>query len=127
MGAKQAATIALAVRGPLDRSDLPGLFRRVCGALELSGARFAVCDVSGLAADAVAADALARLALAARRRGCQVSLRGSSEQLRELLAFMGLEDVLPEEATSPAGGEARTAGADAGARGRTSARRSARP
>jgi ABC-type transporter Mla MlaB component len=121
MGAKQAATVALAVRGPLERSDLPGLYERVCRLLEDSGAAAAVCDVAGLAADAVAADALARLALAGRRRGCQVSLRGSSERLRELLAFMGLAEVLPEvaAATSPAAAGGRRSGADAGARGRT--------
>src|SRR5437764_1451847 len=119
MCARPSATIAFAVRGPLERSDLPGLYARVCGLLDRSGATSAICDVTGLAGDAVAADALARLALAGRRRGCEVSLRGSSARLRELLAFMGLDSVLPEDATSPAGAGGRTAGADAGARGRT--------
>jgi len=44
----------------------------------------------------VAVDALARLQLAARRRGCQVRLRRAPNELRELLAFMGLRDILPE-------------------------------
>jgi ABC-type transporter Mla MlaB component len=52
------------------------------------------CDVSGLAADLLAIDVLARLALAARRRGRQVRLRGASAELRALIAFAGLEDVL---------------------------------
>ena len=47
------------------------------------------------APDAVTCDALARLQLAAKRLGCQVRLRNASPELRELVAFMGLEDVLP--------------------------------
>lgn len=123
MGANRAATIVTVVRGPLERSDLPGLYRRICGLLERSGAVCLICDVPGLAADAVAADALARLALAGRRRGCRVVLRGSTPALRDLLRFMGLADVLPEAEplTSPGAAEARTAEADAQVRGRTSA------
>jgi ABC-type transporter Mla MlaB component len=52
--------------------------------------------VDGVASDAVTVDALARLQLAARRHGCQVRLRGASMELRELVAFMGLRDVLPD-------------------------------
>ena len=58
-----------------------------------------VCDVCGIDTNAVTVDALARLQLAARRHGGQVMLRGASEDLRELVAFMGLQDVLPEEAS----------------------------
>jgi len=54
----------------------------------------ALCDVCGVAADAVTVDALARLQLAARRHGCQVRLRGASDELRDLVAFMGLQDVV---------------------------------
>jgi ABC-type transporter Mla MlaB component len=43
----------------------------------------------------VTVDALARLQLAARRHQCQVRLRGASNELRALVAFMGLGDVLP--------------------------------
>jgi len=32
----------------------------------------------------------------ARRHDCQVRLRGASEELRELLTFMGLDAVLPD-------------------------------
>jgi hypothetical protein len=41
-------------------------------------------------------EALARLQLVARRIGCQVRLRGASGELLELVAFMGLSDVLPD-------------------------------
>jgi ABC-type transporter Mla MlaB component len=64
--------------------------------LEGSGAAIALCDVRGVQADAVTVDALGRLQLAARRHGCHVRLRGASDELRALLDFMGLTDVLPE-------------------------------
>jgi ABC-type transporter Mla MlaB component len=96
MGTSAPETVAFAVRGPLARSDLPGLCDRVCELLASTSAGTAFCDVSGVEPDAVAADALARLQLAARRRGCQVRLRNASRELRTLLAFMGLSDVLPE-------------------------------
>jgi hypothetical protein len=52
--------------------------------------------VGGIPADAAIVDALARLQLVARRRGCGVILRGASRELLELVSFMGLSDVLPE-------------------------------
>jgi len=42
----------------------------------------------------VSVDALARLQLAARRHRCRIELRNASSELRDLIAFMGLEDVL---------------------------------
>lgn len=87
---------AFAIWGPIGREDLPGLCDRVCALLtEHDGARVAWCDVEGVQADAVCVDALARLQLAARRHRCQVRLRGCSRELRELVGFMGLRDVLP--------------------------------
>jgi ABC-type transporter Mla MlaB component len=56
-----------------------------------------LCDASGLHADAATVDALARMQLTARRQGAQIRLVGASEDLRNLIAFMGLEDVLPVE------------------------------
>jgi ABC-type transporter Mla MlaB component len=56
----------------------------------------ALCDVSDASADMVTVDALARLQLAARRNGCQVQLRHASAELRGLVQFMGLQDVLPD-------------------------------
>jgi ABC-type transporter Mla MlaB component len=88
--------ITFAVRGPIARADLPGLCERVCGLLERNAAGVALCDVRGVDPDAVTIDALARLQLAARRHGCQVRLRHASSELLELLAFMGLTDVLPD-------------------------------
>ena len=96
MAASVSQTVAFAIRGPVERTDLPGLCERVCSLLELSGADVVVCDVRGIEPDAVTADALARLQLAAVRRGCQVRLRSASTDLLDLLAFMGLSDVLPD-------------------------------
>jgi ABC-type transporter Mla MlaB component len=89
-------TLAFAVGGPIARADVPALCDRVCGLLETSGAAVAVCDVSGAQPDAVTVDALARLQLAARRHGCQVRLCNASRELCELVAFMGLADVLTD-------------------------------
>jgi ABC-type transporter Mla MlaB component len=88
-------TIAFAIRGPIARDDLPGLCKRVCAILERSGAVAAVCDVCGIVPDAVTVEALARLQLAARKYHCRVELRQASSDLRDLVAFMGLRDVLP--------------------------------
>jgi ABC-type transporter Mla MlaB component len=68
----------------------------VCAVLSSAPNEVLVCETSNVQADAVAVDALARLALGARRHGCQVRLRGASKELRELVEFMGLESVLPE-------------------------------
>ena len=52
------------------------------------------CDVSTLAAEAAAVDALARLALVARRLGCPLKVRRASPELRDLVEFCGLSDAL---------------------------------
>jgi ABC-type transporter Mla MlaB component len=96
MAAPAPEAMTFAITGPIARGDLPGLCARVCALLERSSSPVALCDVAGVGVDAVTVDALARLQLAAQRRGCRVRLRNASPDLRELVAFMGLEDVLPE-------------------------------
>jgi ABC-type transporter Mla MlaB component len=55
-----------------------------------------VCDVAAIApVDLTTVDGLARLALALRRLGRAVVLRNASEELRDLVALAGLDDVLP--------------------------------
>ena len=61
--------LAFAVTGPIARGDLPGLCDRVCRLLDERKPGIAFCDVRGVPVDAVTVDALARLQLAARRRG----------------------------------------------------------
>jgi ABC-type transporter Mla MlaB component len=89
-------TVTLSIRGPLERTDLPGLIERTCALFESSSFDVLRCEVAGVAADVVAVDALARLALTARREGCYVRLCGASDELRALVAFMGLAEVLRE-------------------------------
>jgi len=95
MSAEAPPTIAFAIHGPIARTDLPGLCERVCALLSGSGADVALCDVRDIGVDAVTVDALARLQLAAGRQSCSVRLRNASPALLELIAFMGLGDVLP--------------------------------
>jgi ABC-type transporter Mla MlaB component len=87
----------LAIRAPLQREDLPGLFARTCALLQLAAPRLLSVEVAQIEPDAVALDALARLALAARRHGCAVRLHGASSQLGLLIEFAGLADALPSE------------------------------
>jgi ABC-type transporter Mla MlaB component len=61
-----------------------------------AGRKVVLCDVRDADPDAATVDALARLQLAARRQGCEVRLRRASDELRELLGFMGLAEVLPQ-------------------------------
>ena len=96
MAEPRPTTLVFTITGPISRSDLPGLSDRVCALLGAGGPDVAVCAVSGVRADAVTVDALARLQLGARRHRCQVRLRNASKELLELVAFMGLRDVLPE-------------------------------
>lgn len=88
-------TISFEIRGPLLRGELPALYARFCAVVTEHAPELVLCDVGGIAADAVAVDALARMQLAARRNRCTVRLCNASQPLRELVAFMGLRDVLP--------------------------------
>jgi len=56
-----------------------------------------VCDVGALVPDAFTIDTLARLQLMARRHGFEIRLRDASSELRDLLDFVGLRDVLRVE------------------------------
>jgi hypothetical protein len=57
--------------------------------------------VAGLAADVATVDALARLALVARRSACEVRLRGASPELLKLVELGGLAGVLRAEEPYP--------------------------
>lgn len=95
MAMLEPRTITFAVYGPIDRADLPGLCARICRLFERTEPDVAFCNVAGVPADAVTVDALARLQAAAHGSGCSVRLRHAPGELLELVAFMGLEDVLP--------------------------------
>jgi ABC-type transporter Mla MlaB component len=79
---------------------LPTAARRLKGghARTRAGRCLVDWDVKDLRADAATVDALARLQLAARRQGARIGLYGATAELRELIGFMGLQEVLPIEA-----------------------------
>jgi hypothetical protein len=94
MAAPAPQTVALPIGGPLSRADLPVLCERARSLLEESGAEVILCNVAEAAADAVTLDALARVHLAARRRGCDTHVQGASGELLALLDFAGLRRLL---------------------------------
>jgi hypothetical protein len=53
------------------------------------------CDVRCLAATAATVDALARIQLEALRLGCRIRLQNAAPELLDLIALIGLEQVLP--------------------------------
>jgi ABC-type transporter Mla MlaB component len=86
--------VVLTLSGPISRSDLTGLRDRIDALLDDDEASHLLCDVARVEASAVTVDALAYLHLAALRCGCGVRIRGASGELRELVALVGLADVL---------------------------------
>jgi hypothetical protein len=94
MGAPAPDQVCFEVHGPIARRDLSGLCNRVRSVLRERGPGDVLCDVQTVEPDAVTVDALARLQLAARRNGCRVRLCNASPELLELVAYLGLDDVI---------------------------------
>ena len=82
------------IRGPLARRDLPGLYARVCALLAEAAGGVLLCDISEVAIDAVAVEALARLQLGARRHRARVRINNPPDELHELLELFGLAGVI---------------------------------
>jgi hypothetical protein len=92
---RQPNTIVL-VLDSLDPADIAPLIEHVVPGTGPDAPALIMCDLARLTdADIGTVDALARLALRARRLGCSISLRDPSSELCELVAFAGLGDVLP--------------------------------
>jgi anti-anti-sigma regulatory factor len=73
----------------------------VIGVREQTPRLIVVVDVSGLTdPDQRTLDGLIRLQLQARRLGASIRLRNARSELVELLALLGLSEVLPELAES---------------------------
>jgi ABC-type transporter Mla MlaB component len=84
------------VGNPLDRAEERRLHQHLHVLLEHGGPTSVACEVSALSMpDIGAVAALARLQLTARRLGSSILLRHASVELLELLAFVGLANVLP--------------------------------
>jgi ABC-type transporter Mla MlaB component len=98
MAVPRRLTPHITIHSPLTRADLPGLYRRVCARLEAEDPVVMFCGLEEFTdADAVTVDALARLQLAGHRHGCEIRLCHASPALRELIALMGLSEVLALE------------------------------
>jgi ABC-type transporter Mla MlaB component len=98
MGAPTGTTTVFTIRGPLGRSDLPGLCARLQTVLTQSDAAVALCEMdASVEPDLVAIDALARLQIGARGIGRGFRLRGIPSPVHELLAFVGLGNVVTGE------------------------------
>lgn len=90
----EPTTGVLAIGSPA-RVDVPALCERLRLLVEHRHVEVVVLDVRALTADLVAMEALARLALTARRLGRRVALHRPSCELEALLAWCGLADALP--------------------------------
>lgn len=91
------ATI-LELSGQLDRTDLPAFREQARAAIGRSEADQVVCDLGRLGRpDAATVEALAWVQLEARRLGRRVVFRDACGELRDLVAFVGLDEALPCE------------------------------
>ena len=94
--AHDPSTIELTLAGRVDRSDAARLGREVRSLLDGQRVTRIICDLGSVSqSDVAVVDALCRMRLAARRRGCQLRLRNASGPLLELLVLIGLTDVMP--------------------------------
>lgn len=80
---------------PADVAPLCDRARRLLADLAASGGDPVICEVGTLRANLAAVDAVARLALAARRLDRGVRLHDAPPALRELLDLAGLASVVP--------------------------------
>jgi anti-anti-sigma regulatory factor len=89
-------TVVLVVEATIGAADARALADRMHALIEGQARRLVLCDVTVIVRpDIATVDALARLALGARRAGCRVGLRHASPELRNLLALAGLGQILP--------------------------------
>ena len=90
------STIVICIDGPITRGDVATLCENLRRALAANPVDVVVYDVGSLVdPDLVAVDALARLQLTAKRHGCSIRLRHADDELRALLALVGLRQILP--------------------------------
>lgn len=110
--------IVLVIAGRVTPADAPRLSGELCAELSAGTAvretgaspyddtapAEVICDVSGLVQPSLAAvEVLARLQLAARRRGRRLRLRGAGRELRLLLDLVGLGGIAQRTAGEPDG------------------------
>ena len=91
----EPSVAVLVVAREIADGDVRRLCERLAAVVAGSDAEVVVCDVRGLPADIASVDALARLALTARRLGRRIRLQRASAELERLVAFAGLAGALP--------------------------------
>lgn len=95
-----SATV-LVISGRVTPADIPALSEQIRVLIEGDNTHLVVCDVKALVhPDAAAVDLLARAQLDARRSGREIQLFQAGDELQELLALMGLGNVVPLYAQS---------------------------
>jgi anti-anti-sigma regulatory factor len=83
----------LEIGGRIDQARFDELIRRATALLMHDDEL--ICDVHAVAEpDAATVDALARVQVLVKRSGREMLVRGVDNQLRDLILFMGLDDVL---------------------------------
>jgi anti-anti-sigma regulatory factor len=99
-GPRPAALIVCTLRPPIARIEIPGMCADLAGVLRGRTGVLVWCDADTCTqVDAVILEALLCLHLTVRRTGNRLRLRGASAELRDLLAFTGLAQVLAGEAS----------------------------
>lgn len=93
----EPSRVVIVIDDRIATADILKLWKRVRILLRAGrDAHVIICDVGALRdPDAVTVDALARLQLTVRRGGREVRILDARAELHELLALMGLLDVLP--------------------------------
>ena len=95
------SAISFAVGATLTRAAIPALCANLAEVLRGRDRGVVVCDVTGVRADVVAIEALARLGLTARRHGWRLVVTGGGADLLELADLLGLTDPLFEPVGQP--------------------------
>lgn len=84
------ATVVLRLPGPLTDDVVRSSSETLRARLSAGGVTRVVCHLDRVGSDLAAVDALARLALTARRAGAAFDLHGSDADLSALLHLVGL-------------------------------------
>jgi ABC-type transporter Mla MlaB component len=89
-------TTTFTLDGPVDRAEIPALCERLRTTLARGDDGPVVFDIRSLQGpDAATVEALARLQLTALRSGRRIRLRNACGELQDLLALVGLVELLP--------------------------------
>jgi anti-anti-sigma regulatory factor len=94
----EPSAIVLAIGSTIDRREILALCDRLRDLLATNPGKVVTCDLTELdQADVAVVDAIIRLTLTARRHGRQLQIRQASPELQDLLALMGLSEVVTLE------------------------------